>query len=173
MFFRVNRCSCASVKRRENHQGASQKRLYTGKEFGRARRGVSGSPFRQPATAGRNSSWRRRRGGANCGAALKVGSDAMDACEPRQGRKTATVSLMFHVPSGRLAGALTAASEPASPVETRCTTTFGKDEGGRRRDEDFFACTCMTAKFNMLILDPGKETMFSFIPHPSSLILPV
>jgi hypothetical protein len=31
----------------------------------------------------------------------------------------------------------------------------------------------MTAKFNMLILDPGKETMFSFILHPSSLILPV
>ena len=56
-------------------------------------------------------------GGANRGAALRAGSDAMVACEPRQGRKTATVSLMFHVPSGRLAGALTAARKPMSIVE--------------------------------------------------------
>jgi len=52
---------------------------------------------------------------------LKAGSDAMVACEPRQGRKTATVSLMFHVPSGRLAGASTAAREPMSFVNARCT----------------------------------------------------
>src|SRR6267142_4517412 len=86
--------------------------------------------FQQPAIAGRNSSWRRRRGRADCGAALKVGSDAMVACEPRQGRKTATVSLMFHVPSGRLAGALTAASKPTPFVETRCTTFISERENG-------------------------------------------
>ena len=58
------------------------------------------------------------------GAAMKVGSDAMVACEPRQGRKTATVSSMFHVPSGRLAGALTAARKPTPSVNTGCTTFF-------------------------------------------------
>src|SRR5580700_5162936 len=78
----------------------------------------------QPAIAGSNSSPRRRCGRANRGAALKAGSDAMVACEPRQGRKTATVSLMFHVPSGRLVGALTAAREPMSFVEARCTAFF-------------------------------------------------
>ena len=89
--------------------------------FGSARRGVSGSLHQQPATAGPNSSPRRRCGQANRGAASKVGSDAMVACEPRQGRKTATVSLMFHVPSGCLAGASTAARKPMSFVEARCT----------------------------------------------------
>ncbi len=38
-------------------------------------------------------------------AAMKVGSDAAKADKPRQGRKTATVSRHFWVPSGYLAGA--------------------------------------------------------------------
>jgi hypothetical protein len=37
--------------------------------------------------------------------ALKVGSGAAQACEPRQGRKAATVNSHLWVPSGRLAGA--------------------------------------------------------------------
>ena len=48
----------------------------------------------------------------------------MDAGETRQGRKAATVNLMFLVPSGRLTGALTAAREPTWFVEPGCTIIF-------------------------------------------------
>ena len=48
----------------------------------------------------------------------------MDAGEPRQGRKAATVNLMFLVPSGRLTGALTAVSEPTALVEPGCTIIY-------------------------------------------------
>ena len=60
---------------------------------------------------------------------MSVGSDAMDAGELRQSRKAATVNLMFLVPSGRLTGALTAASKPTALVEPGCTiiNLNGKD----------------------------------------------
>jgi len=48
----------------------------------------------------------------------------MDAGETRQGRKAATVNLMFLVPSGRLTGASTAVSEPTSLVKPGCTAFF-------------------------------------------------
>ena len=46
--------------------------------------------------------------------------------EPRQGRKAATVNLMFPVPAGRLTGAKTATGKPTPLVEPRCTTCFGR-----------------------------------------------
>lgn len=60
--------------------------------------------------------------GAEC-AALKAGSGAAKACEPRQGWKAATVSSHFWVTPGRLAGASDSAHD-GTPASTRGARPF-------------------------------------------------
>ena len=92
----------------------------------RARRGDSGSLYRQSALAGLNS---RPEGRSGSGEGLRSSvsiarSHATEACEPRQVRKEAALSNVTRVPWASLAGACGASTARDRRFEGGCTVAF-------------------------------------------------